>query len=282
VPAIIVTVTPALAKDIIEHMNDGNRRLNEIDVQRYRRDMDAGKWARDTVIGFGIFDGKIHFGDGQHRMFAQLASGTTQRYLAKVFSDRDEYQVYVLTVDGGRNRSLADQLKIFGISESSGDCKRFEAITNQMQAFVGTRPSRASKAERMEFAMGYVKPIRYVLGLPPRTFKAHLLAAIAFAHTKRARDVENFIGHVISGANLEVGSPALKLLQAVPDLNDAKDAKRKDRALGFVIRAIYDGITGRGKTAIFKAEAGSALNRTAIGALVSVDVADAWIERQKR
>ncbi len=277
-----VTILATVAAAIIERWNQGNRRLDEIAVQRYRRDMDADRWIADGAVGFGVFEGDVAVGDGQHRFAAQVASGKSQRYNLRVFTAHEAFADFVLTVDGGKNRSLADELLIFGVAGAPGAAALFERVTNAMQSFLGARPTRLSKQERMDFARRYVKPMKYALGLPKRTFKAHVLAAIVFAYAKRSKDVEELVAQLISGADLAGGSPALKLKNALGDLNDAGDARAKDRAMGLTLRAINDATTGKKTTTLYKAQADGRPVHEAITALVSAAAADAWTERQKR
>jgi hypothetical protein len=278
-----IEITAPIAAQILEKWNDGNRRLDQITVQRYRRDMEASpsKWLADGEIGFGALLEGTELGNGQHRMAAQVASGTTQRYHARVFTDSDQYGVYVLTSDGGRGRSLADHLKVFGITSSPGDSAAFEQVVNSMQAFLGAKPGRLSKQERMDFALPRVKEVRYALALPKKQFKAHVRAAIAFAYGKRPKPVDEMISRVISGADLRQSSPELVFSKALDELNSARGVKEKDRAMGRTVRAIYDGITGAKRTAVSRAAFNSDAMIRAITELVSKAAAEAWLERHQ-
>lgn len=278
---VMVAIAPAIAAQLKEKWNEGNRRLDEVTVQRYRRDMESNRWLRDGEIGFGVLaDKPTSLGNGQHRMAAQVASGTTQSYHARVFSDPDEFALYVLTVDGGKNRTLADELRIFGIADNSQSAQRYERTVNAMHAFVGARSCRLSKPERFDFALRYQKSVKYALGLPNKTFKAHLLAAIALAHTKRRSEVEDLIAHVISGEMLQAG-PALTIMKALPDFNEARKGSQKDRAMGLLLRAIYDGVRGKQRTSVEHVKSDSVPMREAITALVSSEAADGWIKRME-
>ncbi len=280
---LYVVISAKLAEAALAAWNIGNRRYDEVTAQRYRRDMEAGRWLADGEIGFGVFAGEpVQLGDGQHRLGAQVSSGTSQRYNARVFTDHDEFAVFVLTCGGGRPRTLADQLKIFDVAETSGAAQAFERVVNAMHGFMGAKASRLSTQERMDFAYAYVKPIKYAMTLPKRAFKAHLLAAIALAHSRRGKATEDFVAQVISGAELAYGSPALELSKALPDMNDARDAKSKDKAMGRMLRVLFDATNGKHSTAIVGAKASGAPMLRAISALVSADAANAWVARQEQ
>lgn len=275
---VLIRISASLAAQIDEQWNEGNRPMNDIHVQQYRRDMTTENWLRDGEIGFGAIPGSLMaLGNGQHRFRAQVLSGTTQQYLARVFFDADEYAKYVMTVDGGRNRTMADVYRIFNIVDATGASQAMDRIVNAMQNFSDQRPSKQSKTERLEFALKHVKGVRYALGLPRREFKAHLLAAVAYAFEKEPKSVEEFVASVVSGADLKPTSAALALKNSLPHLNGATGPKDKDRAAGLMARAIFDGCSGR-RTTIAKAPRTSCL--PAIAHFLSKTAATAWARRQ--
>jgi hypothetical protein len=274
-----VTIIAGVAKAILEHWNNGNRRIDQVAVQRYRRDQEAGRWLQDGEIGFGVFADSITLGDGQHRLQTQVITGLAQRYFIRVVGDPGDFGMYVMTRDAGKGRTIADMLGIFGIAPANAST--FERIINAMQSFYGTKAQVFSRQERIDFARDHVASVRYVLGLPRRRFKAHLLAAIALAYGK-APGIQDTIAAVVAGTGLSAGTPAHVLSQSLAELNDAKDAKSKDRAMGMVLRVLHDGLLGRRRSAVTKVQADSTHVREGIGALVSKAAAEAWIERQTK
>ncbi|HEU4728410.1 MAG TPA: hypothetical protein VFT22_10985 [Kofleriaceae bacterium] len=272
--------TSKVVGEIRQRFNAGNRRYDEITAQKYRRDMEAGRWMPDREVGFGVIDGRIQIGNGQHRFGGQAASGTDQRYTVRVFTDPDDFALYVITCDAGRVRTLADYLSLFGVAPNSGAAALFQRIVNAMQTFVGERPTRLSPQERMDFSLQYAKSIKYVLGLPRRDFKAHLLAAIALAHARRKDAVAEFIGRVTVGADLAIGSPELELKTHLPAMNATNVAKEKDRAMGRLLRVIFDAVEGKRRTFIHQTKPESQVMRDAIAALTSREIADMWVARQ--
>lgn len=273
-----VVIRASVAAEILAAWNEGNRRLDDIAVQRYRRDMQARRWQQGSVVGFGVFESNCAVGDGQHRYAAQVASGTDQVYSVRIFTDQKEFEWYVATIDGGRVRSLADILRIFGVAESTAAATTFERVVNAMHAFTGAKAGRLSKQERLDFANRYIVPIRYVLKLNHREFKAHVLAAIAFAYSKYPTAVEAFIASVTSGANLPARSPALVLAKSLPELNAARDAVAKDRAMAKALRLIHDGISSVTKSSARLRITGDATVR-AVSELVSKVTADNYASR---
>lgn len=274
----LLTIRASVAADILAHWNDGNRRLDEIAVQRYRRDMESRRWQLGRETAFGVFD-NCAVADGQHRFAAQVASGTDQTYNVRVLSDSKTFELYAATIDSGRVRSLADILRIFGVAESTSSATTFERVVNAMHAFTGAKSGRLSKQERMEFANRYVAPIRYVLRLNRRDFKAHVLAAIAFAYAKQPNAVESFIASVTAGANLPARSPALVLAKALPEMNAARDGIAKDRAMAKALRLIHDGISPSVTKASERLRITGDTTVRAISELVSKSTADSYAAR---
>lgn len=273
-----VQVSAALASEIVGRWNTGNRRLDQVAVARYARDMRESRWQADREIAFGVMDDGIRLGDGQHRLCAQGQSSTAQRYIVRVFTDADEFSRYVLTVDGGKARTLANQFSIFGVADGSGAAQRIERVCNAMQTFLGQRPSTLSMQERMDFAIGHQPSLKFVLSLPHRQFKAHVLAAIAIAHGKKKKLVESFVEELVGAPELK--GPALVLSRSLPDLNAAPNAKEKDRATAIVLRVLWDVCSGRSKTTVAKAQLAGPVLEAVVG-FCGRDVADKFLVRMK-
>jgi hypothetical protein len=275
-----VLITAKLADAILTQWNEGNRRRDEIAVQRYRRDMDAGRWLAGSVLAFGLLDDGCRLGDGQHRLAAQVASKTDQEYLVRAFTSREEFAAFVLTIDAGKARTLGDQLRIFELADTPGNAAAYERIVNAMQNFAGNRATRLSRQERMDFASQYIPQIKWALALPKREFKAHLLAVLVYAHAKHQRAIEALIAQVISGADLTTGSPALAISKAKVGWNDASNALDKERAMGLMMRVLYDAVAGRARTAAFHVPANSSRVAEAITHFVGAEAAEVFNIRQ--
>lgn len=108
----VVDVTPALAAKWLERTTLTNRRVSRSWVQALANEMEHGNWKlTNQAIGIcphGVFD-------GQHRLAAVVASGRTIR--TAVMYTKDES--IIEAVDRGRRRSVADDLKIAGITNGS-------------------------------------------------------------------------------------------------------------------------------------------------------------------
>lgn len=99
----VMTITPAIAADWLEHRNKGNRHISAVIVKKYAEAMREGRW---MVTHQGIaFDEEGLLLDGQHRLFASVESNITIQANVSVGISRATFSV----LDTGRKRQ-ANQL----------------------------------------------------------------------------------------------------------------------------------------------------------------------------
>ena len=109
----IITITPQLAKQFIEHSKQKNRHINQRAVLFYSNEMKLGKW---LLTGQGIsFDRKGNIIDGQHRLLAIIHSGVTIESLVITDCEGINFAVY----DTHRARTATDVLSISDVKNSS-------------------------------------------------------------------------------------------------------------------------------------------------------------------
>jgi hypothetical protein len=270
-----VDITARCADQIIadDGWNVGNRRVHEVSVQKFKRDMDTGNWVDNlTPIMLGYVNNQWRIGDGQHRLNAQARSGKTLRYVVKFYTDFDDYSAAAAKVDAGRARSRADLVKILGLSETS--FQHFERITNAMMKFEGRPATASSNHEWLQYANDHIASLTWAVGLPTRLFKAHVLAALTFAHAKSRSSTMALIDNTISGAGLTAGAPALVLKNGLSVLNEARRDAEKTQAIIRVLRICDDARRGRAQSAL-KSRKASPSTIDAVAYFVSPNVARA-------
>lgn len=226
--------------------NKGNRRLQEVVVDRFLRDINQDEFLplSDLIIGLDPETMQMQLGDGQHRLTAQSRSGKTLRFVIKYYSEPADYAEAVTKVDCGKPRTKADLVKVLGLNESS--FQAYERIVSAMLKFDGRRASSMTNTEWISYSETYSKSLKWALGHPQRTFRSHMLAAMVFAHAKSKQATEQLIAATISGAGLAEGAPPLTLKNALPALNDAKNDEQRIRSMIFFLRVADD--FRRGKT----------------------------------
>lgn len=94
-------VTPTMAEELLDH-NTHNRPLRPGLVEKYARDMRAGRWERNAQPLTIDWEGAIH--NGQHRLFAVIEAGTPVELMLLTGLDPET----VMTVDTGTSRSYGD------------------------------------------------------------------------------------------------------------------------------------------------------------------------------
>lgn len=108
----VVNVTPALAQAWLEH-NTGNRKYKDREIDRYARDMAAGRW---KLTGESIkFSRELRLLDGQNRLAAVIKSGATVPMFVTRGLDDDSQRV----MDTGAKRNSADDLGMHGEKHAS-------------------------------------------------------------------------------------------------------------------------------------------------------------------
>lgn len=102
----MMTITPAMAMDWLEKVNNRNRPVSQSHVNVLARDMKDGKWG---ISHEGIaFDPNGILLDGQHRLWAIVEADTPIETL--VFFNVPEEAIMI--INGGRVRTLVDHLKL--------------------------------------------------------------------------------------------------------------------------------------------------------------------------
>jgi hypothetical protein len=107
-----VSVTPDDAEWLIGRNAENNRNKKEVVIIRYARDMRAGRWLDKTGETVKI-DPEGWMIDGNNRMHAVVASGTTQVFdiAWNVPNDR------MLVIDGNSPRSVSDDFRIHQVRD---------------------------------------------------------------------------------------------------------------------------------------------------------------------
>jgi len=108
-----VLVTPSYAKELLEK-NTKNRRVNDVTLNRYYRDIIEDKWKEDTGECIKISKSKVIL-DGQHRLLA-IVKANKPIYLHIIEDLNDE--VFDV-IDTGKSRNSSDTFKIKGVKNET-------------------------------------------------------------------------------------------------------------------------------------------------------------------
>ena len=124
-----------------------NRRLRDSKVLQYSRDMREDRWT--SCPAPIAFDEEGNLIDGQHRLTAQVKTGTTRTWVVM----RGLPVIVQQTIDTGAPRSLADLMTVKGVSGSrtTGAVARLCLQLETGRVNQQTRDRVASSIEIMEF-----------------------------------------------------------------------------------------------------------------------------------
>ncbi|APX69219.1 hypothetical protein BKD03_07260 [Brucella sp. 09RB8471] len=111
--SVVVEITPALAREILDKCNRDNRGLRKARVNLYAKAMSEGRW-KLTSQGISLSrDG--HLNNGQHRLEAIIASGETVTMLITFGEEREVFDI----IDTSASRGPSDILKIAGFKNTA-------------------------------------------------------------------------------------------------------------------------------------------------------------------
>jgi hypothetical protein len=189
--------------------NTSNRKLRDGWVEKYTSDMLAGKWTECIVPIVFYENGDI--ADGQHRLWAIIESGTTQRFFVLYGLSREAG----LNIDTGGSRTLVDNARISGLNAD---------ITNEMTAVAralesGARTSSAmSNSSLLTLVEKHREVLKWVCAHGPRGKGLRnqcILAAVARAwyYTDDKEKLARFCQVVSTGMMQDGGESAAVALR---------------------------------------------------------------------
>jgi hypothetical protein len=108
-----VTITPSMAKKILDEGNQDNRRLRIDYVKNLAYQMMQGEWREGTGVPI-ILDENDGLIDGQHRLSAVVHSNTPIKFTLVRNVNREVQDV----IDTGLNRQASDVLEFSGVKNS--------------------------------------------------------------------------------------------------------------------------------------------------------------------
>lgn len=168
----VVRITPSMAEHYLSK-NLLNRNVSQRLVDKYAYDMENDNWELNHQ-GIAFYDdGTI--ADGQHRLLSIIKSRKTISMLVTTGVKKPA----AITIDVGRKRSMADGIKIGGLSEWIG--KRHISLITQI-----ADPRRLSAQETVDWLEGMKSSAEFAVDVLRSNKRALvnsvLHAAMALAH----------------------------------------------------------------------------------------------------
>jgi hypothetical protein len=212
---VTVSVTPEMARYILEHHNSGNRPITDTRVQHFVRYISEGRW-RTIAQGISFARNEV-LNNGQHRLAAIVLAGKSVEIYFVFGEDRKDFDVidagsvrtgaHVLTIDGHKHAALlaACAKLLTSIIENRVYAPR-RIDNDEVRCFVADHP-------RLEDVCSDAARVASKLKCSPTAL------AVAFylimTKSQRCNRLPAFVSGLETGAGLEESSPILKLRDAL-------------------------------------------------------------------
>jgi hypothetical protein len=170
--------SPTKASKILNNHNNLNRKLRPGLAEKYAHDMKSGTWTECVAPIVFYDDGEL--ADGQHRLFAIVESGTTQKFFVRRGLPREAG----LNIDTGLTRTLVDNAKIAGhdlqlSNELLSVTRAIEDGERSLYVVAGKRRAPRTNAERLEIVDKHAEAAAWAISHGPRGRLLHNAAVLA-------------------------------------------------------------------------------------------------------
>lgn len=161
----VISVTPELAREWLEHNMKGNRPVQKSTVHSYARQMRCGTWnLTHQGIAFGE-NGELI--DGQHRLHAVVEANVPVRMNVTTGVERTAGEVF--TIDVGRKRTYANITQMSGIDDAVIKyCGSYISTYMRFKLPGGRRPEPAEIVDYIERHYDDVKKLYMYCGASSR------------------------------------------------------------------------------------------------------------------
>lgn len=227
-------VTPILAKSWMA-LNIGNRPLNRPTVERYKKDLRQGAWAK-THQGIG-FDKKGNLADGQHRLVAIIESGMPIEMVVAWGVDRSG-------IDRQKPRSQVDEIAYAEMSDWI-TTKHVQIANAMMEISQSYKSSERTTTELVAFCEVYKREIVFTADIFKKNVRGVSAAivkgtiAIASLHEDLER-ISQFVDVLYSGLpETKADHMALRARDFIMSGGASGGGSARIRASKTLMRAIY-------------------------------------------
>lgn len=202
----IIEVSPETAQAWLELNHPKNRRPGPARIARYVKIMKDGSW-RLSHQGIA-FDEDGWLVDGQHRLMAQVMTNVT---LWMTVFRYGTAHAPLTTFDCGGARTPANALEMGGFLVKGNGKSAAAAAANLYRGLLNTTAG-ISRPEIIRIYQTHQEGIDFAVNeARDKRFRSPVQAALAYAYPVDRERFREFVGKVISGANLAENSPELLL-----------------------------------------------------------------------
>lgn len=248
------TISPIMAKHILDKHNKRNRTLNEHHMSSIARDIKNGNWIDGTgsMISFAK-DGSLM--DGQHRLAAIVSAKRPLKLSVKFGLEKEAQRV----IDTGRKRTYSDFIAMSEGMDSPYKAER-ASVTRMLFGFLNDphTPCQYAKHHKptqsdlidvaKEFREDIAKAVSLVCapGLVTKiTVGSHAaFAAVLMRHSEYSEYIEEFFDLLGTGANLDADDPIMVIRNRFMIRPDLRTATMKDASIGLLLKGWNHWING--------------------------------------
>lgn len=240
------TVTPSMAKMILEKHNDQNRNINTTHLMSLVRDIRNGNWIEGTgtMISFSQ-NGQLI--DGQHRLGA-IAKAKTPLNLSFKFGLSDEAQ---RVIDTGRKRTYSDFIAMREGLDAKYKAERasvtrllYGFLYDQERPHVYTNNNKPTQSDLYKVSEEFGEEIMEAVSKILSSGHMHRVVIGSYAvfvyllatHTTHADKADEFFELLATGANMSTDNPIMVTRNRLMTREDFRVQKNKDRTLGLLVK----------------------------------------------
>lgn len=208
----IETITPAGAQQMLD-LNTSNRNVRPYRVQKYARDMAAGKW---IVTGEPIILNGRTLVNGQHRLLACIEAGVP--FTTAVFRNATD-DVYVV-VDSGLARTAGDTLHHDGFKHANLLASAARLVIGYRQAIIASGPVFSSFATHEAIKSEIERSVERYQSLAERAFAARrpgfnssafVTIALLLGEAVGETECDEWLDGAVTGVGLQFGDPRIAM-----------------------------------------------------------------------
>lgn len=245
--AMRIEVTPDMASDWLANRNfPGNRKMSNIVSERYRKDMENGRWLEETPQGYS-FDTDGWLLDGQHRLRAQANAGVTLKVWVFPNTPHETFGVF----DAGYRRTPAHLLQMpYSTMVATG--ARYLSALGDRDLWSLPRFSRIGTQEILETVEQWPELARYgeELNIAQRRIRLpsgpHSAVLAMAARTEHEARLPEWVDGISTGEGLLHGDPRLVLRERYAGgfRRGGVSVPPRDMHLSFLIKSWNAFVTG--------------------------------------
>jgi hypothetical protein len=214
---VYAIITPDQAAELMAR-NENNRRIKQLKIDQYARDMRAGRWNADSSDISFDWNGRL--ANGQNRLLACIQADVPFPTLVRTGID----PTAVDSMDAGAVRTFGDVLKMHAAADPNNAAAaislraRYESIAEQGGTLIERRLP-LTRQEVLAFLTEHpqlekmITVARSMYSTAPSIPRSVWLAGMSMASERSEDDARRFAGAFLAGETTGTGDPIIALMR---------------------------------------------------------------------